>query len=116
MLLKKNSIEINNAFDLAESLGLDRKIGKDLVELCRQNDIASLELFGSFSRREQVESSDIDFLVTLSKSKSLIYHIKIENYFEDLLGKKVDMVTERSLSPYISPMLRDEVMRIYCEG
>jgi hypothetical protein len=116
MPFKKNFIEINNAFDLAESLGLNRKIGKDLMELCRQNDIASLELFGSFSRGEQAESSDIDLLVTFSKSKSLIDHIKIENDFEDLLGKKVDMVTERSLSPHISPIIRSELRRIYCEG
>ncbi|MDK2824955.1 MAG: uncharacterized protein PWQ44_131 [Methanolobus sp.] len=116
MSFKKNTIEINDAFDLAQSLGLDRRVGKDLMELCRQHDIVSLGLFGSFSRGEQQEDSDIDLLVTFSKGKSLIDHIKIENEFETLLGKKVDLVTERSLSPYISPVVRDELRRIYCEG
>lgn len=116
MPLKKNTIEINDAFDLVQSLGLDRKMGKNLMELCRQNDIVSLELFGSFSRGEQTEESDIDLLVTFSKGKSLIDHIKIENEFQNLLGTKVDMITERSLSPHISPMIRSERRRIYCEG
>ncbi|MEZ5336617.1 MAG: nucleotidyltransferase family protein [Methanolobus sp.] len=116
MLSKKKNIEINDTFDLAQSLGLDRNIGKDVMELCRQNDITSLELFGSFSRGEQTENSDIDFLVTFSKGKSLIEHLKIENEFEDILGKKVDIVTEKSLSQYISPLIRNELRRIYCEA
>ncbi|WP_211232193.1 nucleotidyltransferase family protein [Methanolobus tindarius] len=49
------------------------------MELCRQNDIASLGLFGSFSRGEQNDENDIDLLVTFSKGKSLIDHINIEN-------------------------------------
>ncbi|WP_288069519.1 nucleotidyltransferase family protein [Methanolobus sp.] len=116
MSLNKNTIEINDVFDLVQSLGLDREMGKELMELCRQNDITSLGLFGSFSRGEQNDESDIDLLVTFSKGKSLIDHIKIENEFGTLLGKKVDLVTERSLSPYISPMVKDELRRIYCEG
>jgi hypothetical protein len=116
MSLKKNTIKIDNAFDLVQSLCHDREMGKELMELCRQNDIASLGLFGSFSRGEQNDESDIDLLVTFSKGKSLIDHIKIENEFGTLLGKKVDLVTERSLSPYISPMVKDELRRIYCEG
>ncbi|WP_321430621.1 nucleotidyltransferase domain-containing protein [uncultured Methanolobus sp.] len=88
MSLKKNTIEINDAFDLVQSLGHDREIGKDLMELCRQNDIASLGLFGSYSRGEQKDDSDVGILVTFSKGKSLIDHIKIENEFEHLLGKK----------------------------
>jgi len=50
----------------------------------------------------------------LSKGKSLIDHIRVEKAFENLLGKKADLITERSLSPYIAPMvkktLRDSTM------
>ncbi|WP_340820656.1 nucleotidyltransferase family protein [Methanolobus sp. WCC4] len=109
-------MEINDIFDLVESLGLDRSVGEDVMELCRKNDIVSLGLFGSFSRGEQTGNSDIDLLVTFSKGKSLIDHIRIENEFEDLLGTKIDMVTEKALSPYISPMVKNELRSIYCEG
>ncbi|WP_406661588.1 nucleotidyltransferase family protein [Methanolobus sp. ZRKC3] len=105
----KRDIEINNAFDLVQSLGFDRNKGKELLELCRQNDISSLGLFGSFSRGEQTEESDLDLLVTFSKGKSLIDHIKIEENFESLLGKNVDLITENSLSPYIAPMVKKDL-------
>ena len=116
MSFKKNNIEMNNIFDLLQSLSLDAKIEKDLIELCRQNDIASLGLFGSFSKGEQTESSDIDLLATYTKSKSLLKHIKIEMELEKLLGKKVDLLTEKSLSPYIYPTVKKELRIIYFEG
>ncbi|WP_319508198.1 nucleotidyltransferase family protein [uncultured Methanolobus sp.] len=115
MPLKKNAIEINDTFDLAQSLGLDRDVGKELMELCRQNDISFLGLFGSFSRGEQTPNSDIDLLVSFSRGKSLIDHIRIENDLETLLGTKVDLVTEKSLNPYIAPMVRKDLRRVYCE-
>ncbi len=109
---EKSGIQINNAFDLVQTLGFDRNKGKELLELCRRNDIASLGAFGSFSRGEQTEESDLDLLVTFSKGKSLIDHIKIEDDLESLLGKHVDLVTERSLSPYIAPMVKKDLRRI----
>lgn len=113
---REEHMEINDIFDLVKSLGLDRSVGEDVMELCRKNDIVSLGLFGSFSRGEQTGNSDIDLLVTFSKGKSLIDHIKIENEFEELLGTKIDMVTEKALSPHISPMVKNELRSIYCEG
>jgi Predicted nucleotidyltransferases len=116
MPLKKNIIEINDPFDLALLLGLERDVGKELMELCRQNDISFLGLFGSFSRGEQTQNSDLDLLVSFSRGKSLIDHIRIENDLKTLLGTKVDLVTEKSLSPYIAPMVRKDLQRVYCEG
>ncbi len=109
---EKSGIQINNAFDLVQTLGFDRSKGKELLELCRQNDIASLGVFGSFSRGEQTEESDLDLLVTFSKGKSLIDHIKIEDNLKSLLGKQVDLVTEKSLSPYIAPIVKKDLQRI----
>lgn len=116
MPLKKNAIEINDIFDLSLSLGLDKDAGNRFMELCRQNDIAFLGVFGSFSRGEQTEDSDLDLLVRFSTGKSLIDHIRIEDSLGSLLGIKVDLVTERSLSPYIAPAVMKEMREIYCEG
>ena len=114
-MAEKSSIQINDAFDLVQILGFERDKGKELLELCRQNDIASLGVFGSFSRGEQTGESDLDLLVTFSKGKSLIDHIKIEENLESLLGKHLDLVTERSLSPYLAPMIKKDLRRILCE-
>lgn len=111
----KDTIEIKDTFDLVQALGLSRDKAEELLDLCRQNDISSLGLFGSYSRGQQTQNSDLDLLVTFSKGKSLIDHIRTEKAFENLPGKKVDLITERSLSPYIAPMVKTDLKRIYYE-
>ncbi len=54
-------------------------------------------LFGSFVRGENSAESDVDVLVKLSKSCSLLQLIAIEQELSNKLGKKVDLVTEASL-------------------
>lgn len=115
MTSHKNATEIHDTFDLVQALGLSRDKAEELLDLCRQNDISSLGLFGSYSRGQQTQNSDIDLLVTFSKGKSLIDHVRAEKAFENLLGKKVDLITERSLSPYIAPMVKTDLKRIYYE-
>lgn len=78
-----------------------------LREICRQNDIALLGVFGSVARGEATEASDIDLLVRFSKPKSLLTLVAIEQQMSDALHKQVDLVTEAALSPY----LRDRVLR-----
>ena len=112
----KNSTKIHDTFDVVQALGLPRDKAEELLDICRQNDISSLELFGSYARGEQKQDSDLDLLVTFSKGKSLIDHIRTEKAFESLLGKKVDLITERSLSPYITPMVKTDLKKLYYEG
>ena len=69
-----------------------------------------------FPRGEQTKASDIDFLVKFSETKSLLEHIRMENELEDLLGTKVDMVTEKSLSPYIPPHVQENLQKFYHKG
>ncbi len=104
--------EIHNAFDLVQALGLSRNKGEEFLELCKQNDIASLALFGSFSRGEGKKDSDLDLLVTFSRGKSLIDHIRTENAFEKLLEIKVDMITERSLNKHLAPIIKKDLKRL----
>jgi hypothetical protein len=77
-----------------------------IVESCRRNDISFCGLFGSFARGEADENSDIDLLVRFSKPKGFDW-INVALEIEDALGRKVDLVTEKGLSPYI----RDSVMK-----
>ena len=61
-------------------------------------------LFGSYVRNEAVPKSDIDLLVDMQKEKKTFANFLSLNYFlEDLFGKKVELVTTQSLSPYIGP-------------
>lgn len=88
---------------------------KDIMNLLREhNDILKkykvrrIGLFGSYVRGEQRKYSDIDFLVefeepTFDNFMDLIFSL------EGLLGRKVELITNGNLSPYIKPYVEKEV-------
>ena len=68
-------------------------------------------VFGSVARGEQREDSDLDILVHLTDKYSLFDIIDIKLALEDLLGCKVDVVTDDALHPLIKPeILKEQVM------
>src|SRR4051812_20497237 len=67
-------------------------------------------LFGSFVRGEQNNASDIDILVEFEDGqKSFDNFMHTAFFLEDVLGRKVDLLTPESLSPYIGPRILSEV-------
>ena len=86
---------------------------KKLAEICRQNDIDRLGVFGSAARGEATQESDIDLLVHFSRPKSLLTLIGLEEEIEDALGKSVDLVTEAAVSPYIRDSVLEDLVVIY---
>ena len=78
-----------------------------LIDICRQNDVVKVAIFGSMARGEADEQSDIDLLVEFSKRKSLLALVALERTISTALGKKVDLLTEAEISPY----LRDNIQR-----
>jgi uncharacterized protein len=78
-----------------------------IAPLCVQNHISRLRVFGSVARNEDTESSDVDLLAEFTKPKSLFDLVDIEDQFSEMLGRKVDLLTTGSLSPY----LRDRILR-----
>jgi len=58
-------------------------------------------VFGSFARGEECPDSDLDVLVDLEPGRDLLDIVAIKQDLEALLGRKVDVVTERAVSPYI---------------
>jgi uncharacterized protein len=77
-----------------------------LAELCRKHDVRELKLFGSAARGEDTPASDIDLLVEFEGRKSLFDLIGLELEVTEFLGRRVDFLTEPSLSPY----LRDRIL------
>ena len=78
-----------------------------LVDICQQNDVNFVGLFGSMARGEDTDTSDIDLLVKFARRKSLLAMVKLERELTTALGRKVDVLTEASLNPY----LRDDILR-----
>ena len=63
-------------------------------------------MFGSVVRGESKDSSDLDVLVEMTEGRSLFDLVALSADLEEALGVAVDLVTEKSLSPY----LRDRVL------
>jgi len=101
---------------LADYLRLDTTKEESLIRACKKNDISFLGLFGSYARGEQKGESDVDFLASFSKRKSLLDLVRIERNLSEIIGIKVDLVTEKSLSPYLIERIKSEVKPIYDEG
>jgi hypothetical protein len=57
----------------------------------------NVRLFGSAARGETREDSDIDFLVEFEPGRSLLDRAALVLDLEELLGRKVDIVTEKGL-------------------
>ena len=86
---------------------------RKLIEICRQNDVAMIGVFGSAARGEATIQSDIDLLVRFSKGKSLLALVALERQISTALGRKVDLLTEAAISPYIRDRVKRELEVIY---
>ena len=70
-------------------------------------------MFGSYVRGEEYPDSDIDVLVEFSDRKSLLDIVGIEQELSDALDIKVDLLTEKSISPYLIDRIKREMVVIY---
>ena len=67
--------------------------------------------FGSVARGEATAKSDVDIVVELGANKTLLDFIGLKLDLEETLGRKVDLVTYRSLRPrFRERVLADEVL------
>lgn len=72
--------------------------------------VKKIGLFGSVVSSGMKDGSDIDLLVELEDGQETFKNITDLHFFlEELLGKKVDIVTSGGLSPYIAPYILQEV-------
>ncbi len=71
-------------------------------------------LFGSYSRGDADEESDIDILVELDYSKQIgLEFVQMQLELQDLLQRKVDLVSAKAISIYIYPFIEKEKYLIY---
>lgn len=75
--------------------------------------VERIGLFGSFVRGEQSTASDVDFLVRFRpEAKSFDRFMALAFLLEDLLQRRVELVTTEGLSPHLGPRILDEVQDV----
>jgi predicted nucleotidyltransferase len=73
--------------------------------------VSKMGLFGSFLHDELIKpTSDIDLLIDfIPAKKNFDNFIELYFFLEDLTGRKIELVTRESLSPYIGPHILNKV-------
>lgn len=76
----------------------------------RKLGVSRLGLFGSFVREQQDSASDVDVLVEFERGrKTYDNFVQVAFLLEELFGRRVELITPESLSPYIGPQILREV-------
>lgn len=72
--------------------------------------VTNVGLFGSFVRGEQTPSSDIDILVEFAPEKHTFDNfMEVSFLLEEILGRRVEVVTLEGLSPHIGPHILKKI-------
>lgn len=74
--------------------------------------VTSLRLFGSFARGTARDDSDVDVLVDFGGPATPEAYFGVQFHLEDLLGRAVDVVTERALRPGFRPYVERDAIAI----
>jgi hypothetical protein len=92
------------------TMGIDellREKRDEILRIAARHGARNVRVFGSVARGEADERSDIDFLVNMEPGRSLLDMGGLLMDLRVLLGREVDVVTERGLKP----RLRERVLR-----
>lgn len=80
--------------------------------LARQYGVTALALFGSTARGSATEHSDVDVLVAFDGPATSARFFGVQFYLEDLLGCRVDLVTDKALRPELRPHIERDALHV----
>ena len=101
-----NQTKLHTKQDLLAAITPNREVIKGFG-------VCKLGLFGSFSKGTFNETSDVDLLVDFfPEQKTFDNFMELSFFLEDLLGRKVELVTPQSLSKFIAPYILNELENV----
>lgn len=74
--------------------------------------VERIRLFGSFARDDADAGSDVDFVVRLRPPPSLRSYMRVTRFLESILGRRVDVATERQLRGRFAEAVADELVDV----
>jgi uncharacterized protein len=93
---------------------LEPKYRKVISDYFQDKPVLKAYLFGSYVRGEANEQSDVDILIELDYSQSIgLAFVEMQLDLQDMLSRKVDLVSERGLSKFVKPFIEQEKELIY---
>lgn len=93
---------------------MNKILSKEIANFLKDKPVKKAYLFGSVSRNEQNENSDIDILLELDYTNPIgLGFVRMKFELEELLNRKVDLVTLNGISKYIKPYVDSDKILIY---
>lgn len=89
-----------------------RQLADHKAELARRFGVTRLALFGSMVRGTAGAESDVDVLVAFDGPAASARCFGVQFYLEDLLGRRVDLVTDKALRPELRPYVEREAVHV----
>lgn len=81
-----------------------------ILHIAARHGAHEVRVFGSVARGDARPDSDVDFLVTMEGGRSLLDLIELSQDLEQLLHRKVDVLTEGGLSPHLEQRIHAEAV------
>ena len=100
---------MKNIYTLEELKSILKSKKKELAEIFF---VSNTFIFDSYANQTQTEQSDIDLLVETIKPISIFKFVNLKEYFENILGKKIDLGTPDSLKSIVKDKILKEAIQI----
>ena len=84
-----------------------------IVTILQKHKTKQIAIFGSYAQNQEQPESDIDVLVEFKDQKSLLELVAIETELSEALGIKIDLLTEKSVSPYLIEGIKAKMKVVY---
>lgn len=81
-----------------------------ILRIAAKYGAGNVRVFGSAARGSETGRSDIDILVELEEGRSLLDQVGLQQELQELLGRKVDLVVEAGMSPYLEERILAEAV------
>jgi predicted nucleotidyltransferase len=83
-----------------------------IMDIASQYHAVNIRVFGSVVRGEEREDSDIDLLVDFLPGSTLLDQVGLIDELSTILGRKVDIVSERALNKYLRQQVLQEAVAL----
>ena len=88
------------------------QLARNKPTLVARYGVDRLALFGSTVRNSARVDSDIDILVSFNGPATSARYFGVQFFLEDLLGRPVDLVTDKALRPELRPFIEREAVHV----